>query len=337
MKIFMIGGAGLLGSEAARELIARGHEVSSIALRPRPENAGLPPEMEIEYGNHLEMSDDQLREKLAGCEGFVFAAGVDERVEGPAPVYDLYRKYNIDPVRRLLSLCRECGVKHAVILGSYFSYAAKKWPEKTLSKYHPYIKSRIDQECVAMSFAGDDMDVAVLELPYIFGAQPGRRPVWLFLTEYICSMKAATFYPKGGTAMITVRQAGQAVAGAIERSRGGRCWPVGWYNLTWKQMLCIFHKYLGCPDKRIITIPKWMFALGAAKILRDHEKRGVQPGLHPVRLADLMCDRLYISDTEGARELGVTEDDLDAAIGGSVLLCRAIMEGRAGAVGMKGE
>ena len=26
MKIFMIGGTGLLGSEAARELIARGHE-----------------------------------------------------------------------------------------------------------------------------------------------------------------------------------------------------------------------------------------------------------------------------------------------------------------------
>ena len=31
MKVFMIGGAGLLGSEAAKELIARGHEVTSIA------------------------------------------------------------------------------------------------------------------------------------------------------------------------------------------------------------------------------------------------------------------------------------------------------------------
>ena len=176
MKVFMIGGTGLLGSEAAKELIRRGHEVSSLALPPLPQGAVLPPEMKLEFGNYLEMSDGELKQHLNGCEGFVFAAGVDERVEGPAPIYDLYKKYNIDPVKRVLGLCRECGVKHVAICGSYFSYAAKKWPEKELTKWHPYIKSRIDQEEAAMAFA-DDMDVAVLELPYIFGTQPGRKPV----------------------------------------------------------------------------------------------------------------------------------------------------------------
>ena len=43
MKVFMIGGTGLLGSEAAKELIARGHEVTSIALPPLPQGAVLPP------------------------------------------------------------------------------------------------------------------------------------------------------------------------------------------------------------------------------------------------------------------------------------------------------
>ena len=201
MKVFMIGGTGLLGSEAAKELIARGHEVSSIALPPLPTGAVLPPEMKIEYGNYLEMSDDDLRAYLTGCEGFVFAAGVDERVEGPAPIYDLYKKYNIDPVKRLLTLCKECGVRHAVILGSYFSYAAKKWPEKKLTEWHPYIRSRIDQEEAAMAFAGEGLDVAVLELPYIFGTQPGRKPVWVFLVENVMALKGATMYPKGGSTM----------------------------------------------------------------------------------------------------------------------------------------
>lgn len=36
MKIFMIGGTGLLGSEAAKQLIERGDEVTSIALPPLP-------------------------------------------------------------------------------------------------------------------------------------------------------------------------------------------------------------------------------------------------------------------------------------------------------------
>lgn len=139
MKIFIIGGTGLIGSAAAGELIARGHEVYSIALPPLPEGAVLPEKMKIEFGNYLEMDDDELRSRMQGMDGFVFAAGVDERVEGKAPVYELYRKYNIDPVKRLLRIAKECGVKHTVILGSYFSYFAKIHPERKLTEYHHII------------------------------------------------------------------------------------------------------------------------------------------------------------------------------------------------------
>lgn len=337
MKVFMIGGTGLLGSEAAKELIARGHEVSSLALPPLPQGAVLPPEMEIEYGNYLEMTDDELKEKLTGCEGFVFAAGVDERVEGPAPIYELYRKYNIDPVKRLLRLCKEVGVRHAVILGSYFSYVAKKWPEKELTKHHPYIKSRIDQEAAAMRFAGEDLDVAVLELPYIFGTQPGRKPVWVFLVENVMSMKKVTMYPKGGSTMVTVHQVGQAIAGALERNKGGRCYPIGYYNMTWVELLKIVHKYLGCPDKKIVTIPNWMYAIGGKKIMREQKQHNIQGGLHMVKFTDIMCSNLFIDKSEGCEFLGVTDDDIDGAIGDSILLCKDILENKTKVIGMKGE
>lgn len=337
MKVFMIGGTGLLGSEAARELIARGHEVTSIALPPVPEGAVLPPEMKIEFGNYLEMSDDELREQLIGCDGFVFAAGVDERVEGSAPIYDLYKKYNIDPVKRLLGLCRACGVRHAVICGSYFSHFAKIWPQLELTKWHPYIRSRIDQERVAMGLADEALDVAVLELPYIFGTQPGRKPVWVFLVENIMGMKRVTLYPKGGTTMVTVHQVGQAIAGALERNRGGRCYPIGWYNMTWPEMLAIVHRHLGVPGKKVVTIPKWMYALGGRQIIADQKKRSIDGGLQMVRFADLMCANLFIDKCDGCLQLGVTDDDIDAAIGDSVLLSKAVVEKRANVMGMKGE
>ena len=336
MKVFMIGGTGLLGSEAAKELIARGHEVLSLALPPLPQGAELPPEMKLEFGNYLEMSDEALKRHLEGCEGFVFAAGVDERVEGPEPIYELYRKYNIDPVKRLLGLCRECGVKHVAICGSYFSYAAKKWPEKELTRWHPYIRSRIDQEEAAMAFS-DDMDVAVLELPYIFGTQPGRKPVWVFLVENVLRMKSVTMYPKGGSTMVTVHQVGQAIAGAIERNKGGNCYPIGYYNLTWVELLRIVHKYLSCPDKKIITIPDWMFAIGCRNIMKDQKKKGIQGGLHMVKFTDVMCSNLFIDKSEGCEALGVTEDDIDAAIGDSILLCKEIIEKKTEVIGMKGE
>jgi len=185
MKILMIGGTGLLGSQAARELIARGHDVRSIALPPLPEGALLPPEMELTLGNINDMTDGELEAQFRGMEGFIFAAGVDERIEGPSPIYDFFKKYNITPLERLLRIAKRSGVKHAVIAGSYFTHFAKTHPELELTKWHPYIRSRVDQENMALSFASDTFDVSVLELPYIFGAQKGRKPVWVFLVEML--------------------------------------------------------------------------------------------------------------------------------------------------------
>lgn len=338
MKIFMIGGTGLLGSQAAEELISRGHEVTSIALPPLPSGAVLPPEMKIEFGNYLEMTDEELRLRLEGCECFIFAAGVDERVEGPAPIYELYKKYNIDPIRRLLKLAKESGVKHAVVCGSYFSYFAKEWKELGLKEDHPYIRSRIDQEEAALSFADGEFDVAVLELPYIFGTQAGRKPVWVFLVESIRKMKPATMWPRGGTAMVTVKQVGQAIAGAVERNKGGKCYPIGYYNLTWKELLSTFHKYMGCPDKKIWTIPDRLFAFVGGWLKKKQKKKGIEGGLDLKKLWKIQCAEAFIDKSLGCELLGVEPDDIFAAIGESVKLCMDILENKtAEVVEMKGE
>lgn len=337
MKVFMIGGTGLLGSEAAKVLIERGHEVTSMALPPLPVGAELPPEMKIEYGNYLEMSDEEIKVHFKGCEGFVFAAGVDERVEGPAPIYELYKKYNIDPINRLLKLAKECGVKHVAICGSYFSYFAKTKPELELTKWHPYIRSRIDQEKAAMSFADDTFSVAVLELPYIFGTQPGRKPVWIFLVEQIMSMKKFTMYPKGGSTMVTVHQVGEALAGVIERNKGGNCYPIGYYNMTWKELLAIVHKHMGCPEKKIITIPNWMYAMGGKSLMKEQKANNIEGGLQMVKFTDLQCSNLFIDKSEGCDKLGVNPDDIDSAIGDSIRLCMDVVNKKADVLGMKGE
>lgn len=337
MKVFMIGGTGLLGSEGAKELIARGHEVSSIALPPIPEGAKLPPEMELSFGNYMEMSDKELAAHFRGKDAFVFAAGVDERVEGPAPIYEMFKRYNITPLERMLRIARKNGVKHAVICGSYFSHFAKLWPEKELIKWHPYIRSRVDQEYVALALSDENFDVAVLELPYIFGAQPGRKPVWVFLVEMIRGMKNATMFPKGGTAMVTVRQVGQAIAGAVERSRGARCYPIGYENLTWVEFLKIVHKHMGCPNKKITTIPKWMYVMAARRIMKQQEKVGNELGLNMVKFADMQCAELFIDKSLGCEPLGVKPDNIDAAIGESIRLCLDILDKNAKMIGMKGE
>lgn len=188
-----------------------------------------------------------------------------------------------------------------------------------------------------MEFADETFDVAVLELPYIFGTQPGRKPVWVFLVEQIMSMKKFTIYPKGGSTMLTVHQVGQAIAGAIEMNRGGNCYPIGYYNMTWKEMLAIVHKHMGCPNKRIITIPNWMYAIGGKKIMKEQKKNNIEGGLHMVKFTDLQCSNLFIDKALGCDKLGVEPDDIDAAIGDSVRLCMDVINKKVDALGMKGE
>jgi nucleoside-diphosphate-sugar epimerase len=249
----------------------------------------------------------------------------------------MFKKYNITPLERWLKIARECGVRHAVICGSYFSYFDKIWPEKELYRWHPYIRSRRDQEKMALSFAGDAFDVAILELPYIFGAQPGRKPVWVFLVENIRGMKKATLYPKGGTTMVTVKQVGQAMAGALERNRGGQCYPIGWHNLPWTEFLTIVHKYMGCPDKKITTIPTFLFRLGMKKVMKQQKAAGHEGGLHMVKFAELQCAETFIDKSLGCEPLGVEPDNIDAAIGQSIRLCLDVLDGKTETIGMKGE
>jgi dihydroflavonol-4-reductase len=337
MNVFMIGGTGLLGSEGARELIRRGHNVSSVALPPIPEGAILPPEMNLTLGNYMAMGDTEIKELMNGCEGFVFAAGVDERLEGPAPIYEMFYKYNIEPLQRLLRIAKETGIKHVVVLGSYFSYFAREWKDQKMYETHPYIRSRVDQANMALAFADETMAVSVLELPYIFGAQPGRKPVWVFLIEQIRKMKGKTMYPKGGTTMVTVKQVGQCIAGALERGTGGRNYPVGYYNLTWKEMLTIFHKYMGVPNRKIVTIPTFLYKLGMKPLIKQHKEKGIQSGLDLMGLVKIMTNEAFIDRKIIVEELGVTADDIDKAIGESVTLSLAVLDGKQKTIVMKGE
>ena len=328
-----------MGSAAAEELIRRGHKVRAIALAPVPEGAKLPPEMELSFQNYLTLTDDEIRICFKGCDGFVFASGIDERIGGPSPIYDFFNKYNLTPLERLLRIAKEFGVKHTVICGSYFSYFNRIWPQHEMARWHPYIRSRLEQEKMALGFADDSFSVAILELPYIFGAQPGREPVWTIVVNVVRGMKRATLYPKGGTTMVTRRQVAQAIAGALEKTKGGKCWPIGWYNMVWKDFLAIVHRYMGMPGRKVITVPDWLFKLGikaVEKKIRTGEHS--EGGLYMPKFAAVQASETFIDKSLGCIPLGVEEDDIVSAIGESITLAIDVLDGKVpNVVGMKGE
>ena len=338
MKVFLIGGTGLLGSAAAEELIHRGHQVRAIALPPAPQGCTLPEQMELDFKNYLSLSDEEIRNYCQGCDGFVFASGVDERVDGPPPIYDFYNKYNLDPLERILRIAKESGVKHAAICGSYFSYFDKIWPKMELSRWHPYVRSRRAQEKMALGFADDNFSVGILELPYIFGVQPGREPVWIIVVKAIRGMGKTTMYPKGGTTMVTRKQVAQALAGALEKTKGGQCWPIGWNNMPWTEFLAIVHDNMGMPGRKIITIPNWMLTLGMKFMEGKLRNADTEGGMYMPKFAEIQSAECYIDKSLGCIPLGVEDDAIVPAIGDSIRLSVDVLDGKVkNVIGMKGE
>ena len=349
MKVFIVGGTGLLGAEAARIFVERGHKVSAVALPPIPVGAPLPKEMDLKLCDINKKSDEEVEKMLKGCDVFVFASGIDERVECPAPVYSWYEKYNINPVDRLLGIAKKVGVKKAVVCGSYFSmldkeeFGYKQVLPKGCVERNPYIRSRLNQEAAVKKYCDDNFSGAVLELPYIFRTQPGRKPVWTVLIEQIASMDkmSYTMYPKGGTAMLTVRQVGESIVGAAEKLgvefKGFNAWPISMYNLTWKEFLPIVYEARGMgPNRKVVGVPAWLMKLGMGKTIKEYKEKGIESGLDPKYLPYIMNLNLFI-DNKYAKALGVQEDDIKEAIFDSVKVSVASYKGEVELVGMKGE
>lgn len=341
MKICMIGGTGLLGCEAAKQMIAKGHQVSTLALPPLPEGAPIPEEMEIIFQDINKWTDADIENWLTGADAFVFAAGVDERVEFPAPVEDYYYKYNIAPLERIFPICKKVGVKRATVLGSYFAYWSKLHPERTdYPGKNPYFRSRLAQEAYCEKMADDNFAVDVLELPYIFGTQPGRRPVWVILIEKTKMMDSLPFtaYPRGGTAMLTCRQVGECICGSATReSKGYEALPCACYNMKWRPFLKIVYNARGMgANRRIVYVPTWCMKLGMIAFDLDFKKRGIDSGMSPYSTADVMAEDIFI-DTGIAKKLGATEDNIESAIFDSIKLSVLAYEGKAKLVEMKGE
>ena len=339
MNVFMIGGTGLLGCEAAIQLIKHGHKVTSVALPPLPEGAPIPGEMDLIFGDINKKSDEEILEMLKGNDVFIFAAGVDERVEFPAPVEEYYHKYNIAPLERIFPLCKKAGVKRAVVLGSYFAFLAKEMPEKDFVDRNPYFRSRLAQEKICEDACDENFSAKVLELPYIFGTQPGRKPVWVILIEQIAFMDKLPFtmYPAGGTAMLTCRQVGEVICGAAEREVPGfEAFPISMYNKTWKEFLSIVYAARGMNGRKIVSVAPWMMKMGMGKIIKDYKARGIDSGMDPLNLPDIMDINLFI-DRRYAEELGATEDDIQAAIFDSIKISEAAYNGKVKLLEMKGE
>ncbi|MFD1899126.1 NAD-dependent epimerase/dehydratase family protein [Enterococcus termitis] len=79
-KVFVLGGTGFLGYYTTEELLRKGYEVATISLPPMPAEDLFSSDVSVTLGDINDMTDEAILEMLDGCDGFIYAAGADERI-----------------------------------------------------------------------------------------------------------------------------------------------------------------------------------------------------------------------------------------------------------------
>lgn len=208
---------------------------------------------------------------------------------------------------------KKADCRRLVIFGSYYTALARLFPEMGFLAGNPYPASRGEQAELAFALAGPHMDVAVLELPYIFGGAPGRGTLWQFYMDHVAANDPDVPVPDGGSACVTARQVAVAAAGACEGSQGHRQYPVGGRNLRYAEIYALFAEAMGL--WRSFVRKPLAPALAAAEQQRAALARaGLETGYDPVAVARWQDQLLYLDPAPAMQALGYGPDDLAAAI-----------------------
>ncbi|MFO7636378.1 MAG: NAD(P)H-binding protein [Clostridia bacterium] len=326
MKVFIAGGTGFLGYHSLLEFLKRGHSVTTLSLPDIRLGSWFPEEAKVLTGDVFEMPEQKLVKLMAGHDVLVYALGPDDRVTPKAPAYGYFHERLVKGSVKAVRAARMAGIRKCVVLGSYFAYFNRLWPELDLAGRHPYIKCRVLQEERVISEGKGKMEVIVLELPYIFGTMPERPPLWKDILIPHLNKPGAVWFTKGGSNMIAVEDVAMAVVGAAEKGGHGQRILVGDENLDWKEMIGLMLKGMG-KRKKIVTIPTFLATLMGQRIKRNDARQGREKGLDPARLfKDIQSRQLYFDSQKGKKLLGYEGGHVQEAIERTARACMETRE-----------
>lgn len=305
-KVIIAGGTGFLGYPAAEQFLKMGIEVDIIALKNEMKDLSfVDKRINIVLCDLFSASDDELKALFSNknYDAIVYALGPDDRYTPPAPAYEFFHSRLVDACKRIIASAKECKIKHATILSSYFAHFNRVYNNK-LEKHHAYIRCRAEQQKELLTLADDSFSINFLELPYIFGIAEGRTPIWKdsFLSHFDGFKKV--FFPSGGsTAIISRDGVAEAIVACTIAGENKKCYPIATDNISFKELLTLMLKGMG-DQRKIVMVPAFLCALGTHKMVKEQRKTNKEPGLYyPKVMTQILAKKFTIDPEESMNAL----------------------------------
>lgn len=300
-KVLIAGGTGFIGYHAAMKFLEKDIEVTSIALPNEIDLQGwYPKKINLLYGNLFELSETEITDLIKNhdFDTFVYALGPDDRVIPSGSAIDFFQHYLVTQAKKIIQAVHLAGVRRFIVLNSYFSHFDRVFG-KQLSKRHPYVLARINQEKTLFDLGeAQSFDVMMLELPFIFGVMPHRTPLWRehFLSQFD-GMKKLYFPKGGGTAMISVEGVAEAIVACAYYGEKHECYPIGRVNMPYRQLIEMMMTLIG-DHRKYQGVSPLIASIGASKRDRLLKKAGKQSGLNTRYLMVTILNRLFYIDPD---------------------------------------
>ncbi len=306
MKVLVTGANGFIGSNLCADLIRSGITVAGLVRAASDLGfiAALRP-LEVVTGDITQR--DSLRAAMEGVSIVYHVAGYSSDW-GP---WETFRRVNVEGVRNVIEVARDCGVKRVVHISSVSVYG---FPGKTgitedmppvPRPDDPYITTKAEGERLALSYHGKGLDVTAIRPAGVFG--PNDRTTTLQLAPVLLAEKFC--YVDGGRhvmAPVYIDNLVQMIrlAGDSDNAPGEVFNAVDDGMVTWRQFIEWMCEDLGCAKPRLSAPRQLAWALAVvletgAKLLR----RKNSPLINKYRIRAVMADAHYATD-KAKRKLG---------------------------------
>jgi dihydroflavonol-4-reductase len=322
-QVLVIGGTGFIGFHIVRELCEAGHEVTLLCRNPDKAKAIVGSLGTIHYqkGDVTDPNSFEPGQVFHHIDALIYAVGTDERDTAPTKnPYDYFYQGNVTTCIGFVEQAKNHGVKHAIILGSFFTCIDRSHPELKLSKYHPYIRSRAEQLTEAMKLASRTFTINVVEIPFVFGHTDGHDTLWKSLVNYIRVMNPL-IVTRGGANCISVRTTAKAILGVLRHVRKSEPIPIGDENLTWVELLERINAIANRRPKQIYLLRRGLFSDLTKMGAYFHEFFGRRSGLDQKHISELINLNAFVETGKTKRRLRYEGGDLEEALRETVKAC----------------
>ncbi len=256
MKIFITGADGMLGSNLARMLLERGHELT-VFINSNSYSGTLDG-LDIKRFTGSILEPETLIPAMKGND--VVIHGAASTSVWPARS-EIVRRINIDGTRNMVEEALRCNVKRFIYIGSGSSVNA---PGETGGKYLfpgakyglDYIDSKYEALNLVLDAAKKKGLPAISILPtYMIDAYdslPGSGRMIQAVAK-----GQLKFYTGGGRNFVSAKDVATAIVNSLEMGEVGKYYIAGNENLTYREFFAKVAKIVGKPSPALL-IPDWL-------------------------------------------------------------------------------